>query len=54
MTLAIILEPGFTSLALPGLTAPFVLACWLVKAGTRLTHQAARDCAPLHNAGQSS
>ncbi len=54
LTLAIILEPGFTSLALPGLTAPFVLACWLVKAGTRLTHQAAEDCAPLRNTGQSS
>jgi len=33
--LALLLQPGFASLPLPGLTAPFILACWLVRAGAR-------------------
>ncbi len=33
--LAIILTPAFTALHLPALTAPFILACWLVRAGHR-------------------
>ncbi|MBT0622322.1 urea transporter [Pseudomonas fluorescens] len=34
--LAVILTPGFTALHLPALTAPFVLACWLVHASQRM------------------
>ena len=33
--LAIILTSGFAALHLPALTAPFILACWLVHAGCR-------------------
>jgi urea transporter len=35
ITLAVLLQPGFASVPLPGLTAPFILACWLVRAGSR-------------------
>jgi urea transporter len=41
--LAIVLQPGFVSLGLPTLTAPFVLACWLVQASARLLRQSAVD-----------
>ncbi|NWA81778.1 urea transporter [Pseudomonas sp. D2002] len=34
--LAVILTPGFAALHLPALTAPFILACWLVRASRRL------------------
>ncbi|MGR3887677.1 urea transporter [Pseudomonas sp. 1152_12] len=34
--LAIIFTPGFSALQLPTLTAPFILACWLVRASQRL------------------
>jgi len=34
--LAIVLTPGFAALHLPALTAPFILACWLVRAGRRM------------------
>jgi len=34
--LAIILTPGFAALHLPALTAPFILACWLVRASHRI------------------
>ena len=34
--LAITLTPGFSALQLPALTAPFILACWLVRASQRL------------------
>lgn len=33
--LASLLTPGFAALHLPALTAPFILACWLVRAGCR-------------------
>lgn len=36
ITLAILLAPGFASLGLPALTAPFILACWLARASARL------------------
>ncbi len=36
--LALLLQPGFASLPLPSLTAPFILACWLVRAGSRMMH----------------
>ncbi|KAF2406019.1 urea transporter [Pseudomonas antarctica] len=34
--LAVILTPGFAALHLPALTAPFILACWLVRASQRM------------------
>lgn len=36
IVLAILLTPGFAALHLPALTAPFILACWLVRAGARV------------------
>jgi urea transporter len=41
--LAILLQPGFSSLGLATLTAPFILACWLVQAGGRLLRQSTHD-----------
>jgi urea transporter len=41
--LAIVLQPGFSGLGLATLTAPFILACWLVQAGSRLLKQSAND-----------
>ncbi|MGE7957872.1 urea transporter [Pseudomonas sp. NPDC089530] len=46
MCLALLLTPGFAALGLPALTAPFILACWLVRAATRVLHQAAVDSTP--------
>jgi urea transporter len=39
--LAVLLQPGFTGLGLPALTASFILACWLVLASQRLLRNAA-------------
>ncbi|MDO7897636.1 urea transporter [Pseudomonas citrulli] len=44
--LAVMLTPGFGALGLAPLTAPFILAGWLVTATGRAWHQARRDCAP--------
>jgi len=44
--LALLLTPGFAALGLATLTAPFILACWLVRAGARVLRQAASDSAP--------
>ena len=41
--LAILLTPGFAALHLPALTAPFILACWLVRAGQRMLHKPHMD-----------
>jgi urea transporter len=41
--LAIVLQPGFSGLGLATLTAPFILACWLVQAASRLLKQSAND-----------
>ncbi|TDV67941.1 urea transporter [Pseudomonas sp. LP_7_YM] len=43
IVLAIILQPGFAELGLATLTAPFILACWLVQAGDRLLQQSIND-----------
>lgn len=47
IALAVLLEPGFSQLPVPALTAPFILACWLIKAASRLWAQAQQDAAPL-------
>ncbi|MCY1280036.1 Urea transporter [compost metagenome] len=39
--LSLLLQPCFTALAVPPLTAPFILACWLVLAGARTLRQPA-------------
>ncbi len=39
IALAILLQPGFAHLAVPGLTAPFILACWLLHVGIRASRQ---------------
>lgn len=44
--LAVVLTPGFIALGLPPLTAPFILACWLIQATSRAWHQASLDSAP--------
>ncbi|WP_367374763.1 urea transporter [Pseudomonas lini] len=44
--LAVLLTPGFAALGLATLTAPFILACWLIRAGIRMLRQAAIDSAP--------
>lgn len=47
IVLSLALQPGFTALGLAPLTMPFILACWLVLASSRLLRRAAADCAPL-------
>ncbi|MHC8367946.1 urea transporter [Pseudomonas sp. ZT5P21] len=46
IVLAVLLTPGFATLGLTPLTAPFILACWLIRAGIRVLSQAAVDSAP--------
>ncbi|MBA1296865.1 urea transporter [Pseudomonas lurida] len=41
--LAILLTPGFAALHLPALTAPFILACWLVRASRRMLRKPRMD-----------
>ncbi|WP_137817351.1 urea transporter [Pseudomonas sp. 2FG] len=43
IVLALLLQPGFAALGLPALTAPFILACWVVQAGSRLLRNPAAD-----------
>ena len=43
IVLAILLTPGFAALHLPALTAPFILACWLVRAGGRVLRKPCMD-----------
>ena len=46
--LAILLTPGFAAVHLPALTAPFILACWLVRAGARILRKPRMD-SPLES-----
>jgi urea transporter len=54
IALAVLLEPGFSQLPIPALTAPFILACWLIKAASRLWAQARQEAAPLRSHGHYS
>lgn len=36
IALGVVLQPGFAAVGLPAMTAPFILACWLVLAAKRL------------------
>ncbi len=44
--LALVLQPGFSALGLPALTMPFILACWLIRAGAQSCQRAARNRRP--------
>ncbi|MGY4535210.1 urea transporter [Pseudomonas sp. TE3786] len=46
--LALLLQPGFAAFALPELTAPFILACWLVQATHRTLQRGAEESRPAH------
>ncbi|QNH78772.1 urea transporter [Pseudomonas protegens] len=49
MILALLITPGIVTLGLAPLTAPFVIACWLVHAAARVLDRTPRDntpCAP--------
>lgn len=46
ITSALLLTPVFAAIGLPTLTAPFILACWLIRAGNRVLRQTAEDSAP--------
>ena len=41
IVVTLILTPGFIALGLPLLTAPFILACWLVQSSVRVLRPAA-------------
>ncbi|MBD9598929.1 urea transporter [Pseudomonas sp. PDM10] len=43
---ALLLTPMFATIGLPTLTAPFILSCWLIRAGNRVLRQTAVDSAP--------
>ena len=43
IALSILLQPGFAAIVLETLTAPFILACWLVQASTRLLRKVISD-----------
>lgn len=45
--LTLLLQPGFAAIGLPALTMPFILTCWLFKAGIRSWRTAAEACTPL-------
>ena len=50
--LAVTLTPGFAALHLPALTAPFILACWLIRAGIQMLGKASlahESCAHEEN-----
>ncbi|WP_166364234.1 urea transporter [Pseudomonas akapageensis] len=53
IALAIILTPVFNSLPIPALTAPFILACWVLHVGNRVLRRAADDSAPVDQAIRS-
>jgi urea transporter len=43
---ALLLTPVFAAIGLPTLTAPFILSCWLIRAGNRVLRQTAVDSEP--------
>lgn len=47
IALAIVLTPVFNGLPMPALTAPFVLACWLLQVGGRLLPQTTQTSSPV-------
>ena len=53
IVLAILLTPGFAALGLATLTAPFILACWLIQASIRVPRQAPLGQRALRNHRES-
>jgi urea transporter len=49
IALALLLQSLFKLLPLPGLTAPFVAACWLMHLGCQLAQPKQRDASRLHS-----
>ncbi|MNR07648.1 Urea transporter [compost metagenome] len=49
IALALLLQPLFKLLPVPGLTAPFVAACWLMHLGNHLAQPRQRDASRLHS-----
>jgi len=49
IALALLLQPLFKLLPLPGLTAPFVAACWLMHLGNHLAQPKQRNASRLHS-----
>jgi urea transporter len=47
--LALLLQPGFAALTLLELTAPFILACWLVQATHRTLKRGAEESRPIED-----
>ncbi|MNH06249.1 Urea transporter [compost metagenome] len=48
IALALLLQPLFKLLPVPGLTAPFVAACWLMHLGSHLAQPRQRNASRLH------
>jgi urea transporter len=46
IVVALLLTPVFAAIGLPTLTAPFILACWLIRGAIRVVRKAAKDSAP--------
>jgi urea transporter len=53
IVLAILLTPGFAAVGLATLTAPFILACWLIQASIRVLRQAPMGQCALRNHQES-
>lgn len=49
IVLAVLMQPLFKWLPLPGLTAPFVAACWLMHLGSHLAQPRQRNASRLHS-----
>ncbi|GLO06743.1 transporter [Pseudomonas putida] len=49
IALALLLQPLFKLLPVPGLTAPFVAACWLMHLGSHLAQPRQRNASRLHS-----
>ncbi|GLH33376.1 MULTISPECIES: urea transporter [Pseudomonas] len=49
IALALLLQPLFKLLPVPGLTAPFVAACWLMHLGSHLAQPRQRNARRLHS-----
>ncbi|WP_406819435.1 urea transporter [Pseudomonas sp. KnCO4] len=49
IVLALLVQPLFKWLPLPGLTAPFVAACWLMHLGSHLAQPRQRNASRLHS-----
>ncbi|MNN94849.1 hypothetical protein D3C81_2135520 [compost metagenome] len=43
IALALLLQPLFKLMPVPGLTAPFVAACWLMHVADHLGHRTQKD-----------